>query len=152
MTVISTTMNKTQLNEDRLLTGHEKFKIHGDAINEKQLKAIISACKGLKYHWNCRKKALQVKNIIGGVVILGETMILSGDLKSAYGHYFNPPYEFHAWVQLPKGVIVDVALPGLIETGLNFSDDQGPFIVGREPVVLAGRPESWMKYVPKKIY
>jgi hypothetical protein len=77
--------------------------------------------------------------------MIGSLLVVSGDGKSEYGHYFNPPYEFHAWLQ-EGPIIVDVALPGVIESGLMLTDEVGPFISGREPLILAGEPLTWMKY------
>ena len=144
--IISTTYNKSKLGEERLMNGDEEFSILGDLIDQKILNEIIKNCKGLKYHWDCLHKSMITQQVIGsGFVAVGKTMVLSGDFKSSYGHYYNPPYEFHSWL-IYKGGVIDVALPGLIETGLNFSDDQGPFLVNRKPVVLAGKPKKWMTY------
>ena len=42
--------------------------------------------------------------------------------------------------------IIDMALPGVIQKGLTTFDSIGAFLVGREPVILAGTPEPWMMY------
>ena len=72
--------------------------------------------------------------------------VWSGDRKSSYGFYFRPPYELHSWLDFGLGRILDFGLPGVIEAGLNTCDEQGPCIVGREPVILAGEPFDWMEY------
>jgi hypothetical protein len=71
-------------------------------------------------------------------------------MKSNYGYMFKPPFEFHAWLQTPQGII-DVALPGAIEKGLTTFDDVGPYLIGREPFILAGPPLDWMEYMPVQI-
>jgi len=58
--------------------------------------------------------------------------------------------EFHAWLTLrhiPK-VIIDFSLPGLIIRGLKTGDANGPFLVNREPSILASEPPPWAIYQP----
>lgn len=133
--------------------------ITGDFLSSKDLLVILKKCVGLNLYWNCLEKAKIVKEYMGfGAVVLGECLVISKNGESAYGHYYLPPYEFHAWWQgrfsgeesnPTNNIIVDVALSGLIAKGLNTKDEIGPALVGREPIVLAGQPEQWMKYIPK---
>jgi hypothetical protein len=134
------------INDKKILTGKEEFNINGNLLDDSKLREITRACKGLKYYWNCLEKAEIAQEILGeGQLVLGKLMVLSSDGSSSFGYYYKPPYEFHAWVLMPNGII-DVSLPGVIERGLTFSDDKGPFLTGRSPVVLAGAPASWMDY------
>ena len=45
--------------------------------------------------------------------------------------------------------IIDLALPFVIEKGLNTKDEIGFFLMDREPFILAGKPPSWIKYEPR---
>lgn len=147
---ILTTFSKIS-DEDPLLSGDERFPVIGDAISEIEALHIQTAIRGLNAHWNCLEKAQITRNVLDrGVVVVGSLMIVSGDLKSEYGYHFNPPFEFHAWV-MHNGEIIDVSLPGVIDKGLTTHDEYGPYLVGREPVILASTPLEWMKYSTKEI-
>ena len=131
--------------KDPILKGDELWLING--TYPIPITKIMQACKGLNRYWNCLEKAQIVQTILGkGDVIVGDLKVVSGDFKSEYGFDFNPPYEFHSWLEV-EGAIIDIALPGVIEKGLTTHDEYGPYLVGREPVILAGKPESWMKYI-----
>ena len=145
-----TTMMAFGFNEERKITGEEDFPIVGGAISRVQALAIYRECIGLKYSWDCDHKARAAKKVLGyGTVMFGACMVLTKDLTnpSTYGHYFNPPYEFHAWLQHGH-IIIDVAMPMLIEKGLVTCDEIGPALVGNEPVIIAGPVPQWARYVP----
>lgn len=132
--------------DDVRLTGTEWWPLIGWAMTKRQAQEIIRQCAGLKRWWNCLEKAKIAREVLqGGEVVIGSLMVVSGDGKSEYGYYFHPPFEFHAWLQ-QGDIVVDVALPGVIEKGLQTRDVVGPFLVGREPKILAGKPMKWMKY------
>lgn len=137
---------------DVLLDGTEVWPILGNIIDMPTYKHIMQHCVGLTRQWHCLEKAMMVKRVVPNCnVIIGKCLVWSGDGTSNYGHEFNPPYEFHAWCQHPDGII-DIALPGLIEKGLTTSDEYGPFLVGRKPVILAGKEPQWAHYVPHEVY
>lgn len=144
---MTTQMSGRNSKADPQLKGDESWPIHGDLITPEQAGVLIQLLKGKNRYWDCLPKAQIVKTITGGVVCCGSCLIVSGDYKSEYGYYFNPPYEFHAWVEVENGII-DISLPGVIEKGLYTSDAVGPFLLDRTPVILAGKPDpKWMKYV-----
>jgi hypothetical protein len=148
---ITTAMSTIQ-SDDVLLNGTERFPVLGNAITLIEYAKIMKASKGLRHNWNCLEKAEIVQSILKrGSIILGSLLVNSADMKSQFGYYFNPPLEFHAWVLTNDGII-DVSLPGVIEMGLTQSDEYGPFIIGREPVVLAGIPLDWMLYKAHEVY
>jgi hypothetical protein len=134
------------------MTGTETYRIFGSKLTRDQLRCIYEGCAGLNLYWDCLRKAFIVKQYLGfGVVVAGRCMILSADGSSSYGHYWNPPYEFHAWWQpwFKRGIstdIIDVALPGLILKGSSSQDKIGFMLTGRSPVVLAGPHADWMAY------
>lgn len=138
--------------DDLRMTGTERWPTRGKLLNEKQIKHLISQCQGMYRYWNCLEKAMLVCRFRGcGFVAIGACMVISRDKSSSYGHYHNPPYEFHAWWQKHPGIgqpVIDIALPGLIEKGLATSDHLGPFLIGRRPVIVAGRPPKWVAYNP----
>lgn len=152
MEIISSKLTSMDPDEGLTMTGQERYTIKGGLLNEKQAASLMVQCKGLNPIWNCLEKAQLVRRFLGfGHVVVGGCMVLSRDRLSTYGHYFNPPYEFHAWWQkhaAPNQPIIDIALPGLIKKGIETSDEQGPFLVGRKPIILAGRPLRWMEYRP----
>jgi hypothetical protein len=136
-----------------LLTGNEKYPITGHIMTTEAAIKIQSYFGGLKKYWHCLEKALICRQLLKfGTVVVGEMRVISGDGSSAYGYNFNPPFEFHAWLQLPDGNILDFALPGVIEKGLNTSDEHGPFLTGVEPFILVGLPTANLFYLKKEIY
>ena len=150
---IGPTTGMSSLFEDKeLLTGEEIWPILGDKVSADQVQRIVREMAGLNKCWACLPKTKWALHILGkGRIVIGSLLVTSGDGKSQYGYYFRPPYEFHSWLDLendPKGPILDVALPGVIETGLTTSDEIGPYLINREPVVLAGTPPNWCQYIP----
>ena len=148
-TMIPTTTMLTTLDKDReaLLTGEEEYTVVGFAVDYEVVREILKACAGLNFYWACLEKARIAQEIIGrGEVWMGAAMVASADWLSSYGHYWNPPFEFHAWLELGMGQIFDVALPGLIQKGTETYDEVGPALIGRKPVILAGYPQKWMRY------
>lgn len=100
----------------------------------------------LNRYYDCIAKAKWIATHLGLADIhLGSLMVDSTEKGVAYGYAYNPPLELHAWVQVGS-YIIDFALAGTIEKGLNTKDEYGPFLVGRTPVVLAGTPAPWMHY------
>ena len=147
-----TTSMKSITPDDPLLVGTEYYMVEGYDITPEEYALIVPALKGLKRHWSCLEKAIITHSILNrGVIVLGSLFVTSGDHQSEYGYAFNPPYEFHAWVQL-QDTVIDVALPGVIEKGLLERDCIGAFLVERSPVVLAGVPLDWMRYTPRQVY
>jgi hypothetical protein len=137
--------------DEPLMDGTEEFPIHGSLLTSAESMLIRKNMKGFRRHWHCLEKAQRVVSLLGrGVVVIGSLHVISGDGKSTYGYNFNPPYEFHAWVQLNDGII-DVALPGVIDRGLSACDDYGPYLVQRTPIILAGTPLYWTYYKPHEI-
>ena len=149
---------------EAVLTGDESWPIVGEGfaedlalVPEETVWRIMREMVGLNKYWDCLPKAKLAQEISNvGFVVVGSLLVTSGDGQSQYGYYFNPPYEFHAWVSLrppslSPGPILDVALPGVIEKGLITSDDIGPYLINREPVILCGYPPSWCQYVPAKV-
>jgi hypothetical protein len=132
--------------KDALLTGQESYPIEGSlAFSEDVYRVWKNEFKGLNRYWDCLPKAQKVQRFFGGVVVLGRLFVTSANYTSQYGYEFNPPYEFHAWVRFASGIL-DFALPGVIEKGLNTVDDIGPFLIGREPFILVGKPLNWLHY------
>lgn len=149
--IATTAFNTIKHNDPRLL-GTERFPIIGNALSVSEMETIMKALKGYRKHWNCFEKAKIVVEILGkGVVALGSLTVVSGDNRSTYGYMFNPPFEFHAWVQVSRDTIIDIALPGVIDKGLTSSDEYGPYLVNREPVILAGKPLPWTIYETNEV-
>lgn len=147
---MKTTAYTEGFTDSRIMTGDETFRIKGHAVSREKIKQIVKACKGLKLNWDCYEKAIIAKRLVGsGDVVVGEIQVFAPDKSSAYAHYFNPPFEFHAWLQLGKNII-DVSLPGVIENGLTLKDQYGPCLFGRSPFILAGRPPWWTEYKIKQ--
>ena len=132
---------KLDMDTDGKLTGREKFPIVGNRISLSVAEQIQKEFAGLFSHWDCLDKAkIVTKHIRDSQIVVGSLNLASSDMTSLYGHEFHPPYEFHAWV-MDGPFIIDMALPGVIQKGLTTFDSIGAFLVGREPVILAGTPE-----------
>lgn len=152
---VTTALTMMNAEDDAKMTGKEMYPIVGGELTEKQLSELMFECKGLNMYWDCIRKAYIVKKYKGrGVIVGGKCMVTSKDGSSAYGHYWNPPYELHAWWQeafdpaMPtmQRDRIDIALPGLIMKGSITKDRIGVMLTGRKPVVLAGFKEDWMYY------
>lgn len=136
---------------DEILTGEERYPIIGGLLLKEEADLLMNRFKGLNRFWGCFEKTqisyflLRMKT----TPVAGSLMVMSKNLLSGYGYYFNPPFEFHSWLRCDNGMIIDLALPGVIEKGLVTSDKDGPYIIGRKPVILAGKPKNWMKYKEK---
>ena len=144
-------MDKTYVINDQKnwpkLNGNEYWPILGDALTDDDVDIILKRCTGLQRHWNCIEKACHTYSHLGhGQIVIGAMEVISGDNSTRYGFDFVPPYEFHAWVSLCNASVIDVALPGVIEAGLMLSDSKGPYLVDREPVILAGDIPDWVVY------
>lgn len=135
--------NKTK----QLLMGKESWPIEGDLLTPEQLAEIMTRCKGLPRRWGCAEKAVRTADVVGGriSVALGHLTITNTKGDGQFEFQWNPPYEFHAWVETPNGII-DIALAGAIEKGLSLRDKQGPYLLGRRPIILAGHPPPWTDY------
>lgn len=139
---------------EETMTGNEMYPIVGKQLENiiplilgQKIKQVMESLAGMNRYWDCIEKAFTACKVFGGgQVVVGSLLIDSADGQSTYGFLFNPPLEIHAWVQGPKGIIIDCALPGIIEKGMKCNDHIGPYLVGREPCILFGRPLEWMHY------
>ena len=136
------------------MDGTECYLVRGNLLKAPDVQAVMNACAGLLLNWDCITKAKIVQEYLGhGVVVLGGCEAITRGGMSAYGHHFNPPLELHAWWQpRPRSKArIDIALPGLILKGLNTADEEGFFLEGREPFILAGVAPWWVKYKPYEV-
>lgn len=154
---LKTTAISTLLDDiDAEMTGEESFPITGELLTYKELRFLISQCKGMHPNFNCLDKAELVLKLKGsGRVVLGSLLVWNREMTANFGYFFNLPLEFHAWWE-PDNTelgteIIDIALPGVISKGLKTVDNIGPVIEGRDLLVMAGSPLSWTSYTPKII-
>lgn len=114
----------------------------------------MRSMKGLKRRWSCIEKAILVRKFIGsGIVSIGSTMIWNNERNGTYGHYYNPPLEFHAWLVLnDQPFIVDFALPGVIEMGLQTKDEYGAILKNIKPYILCGPAPEGLDYETHEYY
>jgi hypothetical protein len=140
--------------DDPVLTGNETYPIYGPD-NSKIVRfvrsergPIMKKMKGLNRHYGCMEKALILRSHIkDGVVAMGSLNIWNKDRSGSYAYYYNPPYEFHAWVVMHHPTfIIDFGLPGAIEKGLITADHIGPVLVDIEPFILCGQSPEWIEY------
>lgn len=131
---------------DATMTGEESYPVKGDRLKQSEADELLKKCKGLHPHFDCIKKAEIVRSFKGyGKVMLGSLLVWNHKMTANFGYYFNLPLEFHAWWQY-ESQIIDIALPGVIEKGLQTCDNMGALITGRKPFILAGRPVEWTTY------
>jgi len=135
-----------------LITGTEVWPVLGKLLPKAELAALMKMITGYNLYYDCNRKAEAVRKVKGfGYVVGGAVMVLSAKSNGAYGHYWNPPFEFHAWwspILKDTSMIVDLALPGLIMLGSKVKDSVGYVLEGRDPMILAGKPRDWMMYHP----
>lgn len=151
-----TTCFAVMSNDDPVLTGIETYPIYGPEASEfadyirTELGPIMLKMKGLNRHFSCMEKALILQSHIkAGVVTIGSLLVWNKDRSGSYGYYFNPPYEFHAWVTMHNPqFIVDFGLPGVIEKGLITADSIGPVLEDILPMILSGVSPDWLEYKP----
>ena len=137
------------------MTGEEWYPMIGGMFDIVEgnflVKEIIKKFKGLPLMGGCiEKNRIVNKYAYYTIQVVGAVEIISADGMSTYGHEFNPPFEQHSWLVDEEHRIIDFALPGLILRGMKEKDDIGPFLVGRDPVILAGLCPDWIKYRPKR--
>jgi len=149
---ISTTLTTILEDQDQILTGEERYPVIGPSLTKEQATEIYSRFTGLNRYWDCIDKARITLKVLEnkGVVCYGSTLILCKhhDHIASYGYLYTPPFEFHAWVELFNGDIIDCGLPGAIEKGLSTSDEKGPFLINVKPFIFAGPKDMlpWVKY------
>ena len=140
------------------MSGEESYPVIGnlffdeDFIQFYLVQKMMKRFKGLPLMGGCLEKArLAQEQFASTIIIAGKIRIASEDNTSFYGHDFNPPFEMHAWLihNNNPNLIIDLALPGVILRGMKEKDEHGPFLTGREPVILAGKPPEWIVYEPK---
>lgn len=142
---------------DANLTGKEIFPVKGGLMDGRTILigAIMHSLSGLNVFYDCNKKAQIVLHWIRqfvdpqAITVIGSMAIDSWDKKSQFGFEFDPPFEFHAWVELSDKLgIVDFSLPGVIILGSNTKDQYGPVLTGRNPFILAGPAPDFLHYKP----
>ena len=135
-----------------ILSGKEKYKVIGNYLSLDKVERIMGLLKGKYQHWDCLPKAEIVAKELGGNVVIGSTYVINKEGTGSYGYEYRPPYEFHAWVVIQKpGVVIDFALPGVIEKGLTVKDEICYILEDIEPVILAGIPPKWLRYYPREL-
>jgi hypothetical protein len=153
-----TTKITTLFDEDAqdLMTG-EMYPLY--SANDKPImftddaKYIIQILFNLKLnrYFDCIQKAKVVaEHFKIKEIHLGSLFVESTEEGVSYGYKYTPPLELHAWVQ-SYGGILDFALPGTIEKGLQTKDSIGYFLVNRQPMILAGTPPPWVHYQTHEI-
>jgi len=151
-----TTALPTRFDKQEFCTATERYPIMGDLLSLDIINSLLGKFKGLHKYYDCHEKARIVYDYVWGLfsdisLVYGAFYIDSATNKSQYGFLYNPPFEFHAWIDVSGGII-DLSLPGVIENGSKSCDQYGAFLEGREPVVLSGYdiPE-WLHYEPKSV-
>ena len=119
-------------------------------MQAKDLLKIFHLNKFNRYYDCIRKAKLTAKFFQVTAIRLGSLMLESTEKGVQYGYEYHPPLELHAWVQIEDNII-DLALPGTIEKGLQTKDDVGYFLVNRKPIILAGVPATWLHYETHEI-
>ena len=153
---------------DPMMEGREVFRIRGpkfQQIKEKPVaeaaklvrerkQEIMRSMKGLRRRWSCIEKAILVRKFIGfGIVSIGSMLIWNNERNGTYGYYYNPPYEFHAWLVLnDQPFIIDFALPGVIEMGLRTRDEYGAILKNMKPYILCGPAPEGLDYNTYEYY
>jgi hypothetical protein len=138
------------------MTGNEWYPIMGDIFSLDVVNLIVSdfmrKFKGLPLMGGCNAKAQIVHAFIAPTeIIVGGIKVWNRNFSATYEHTFNPPLEQHWWLQYNQNpnLIIDFALPGVILRGLKEHDEIGPYLEGRDPVILAGEVPDWIEYTPK---
>lgn len=153
MTNITTGFGHIDPHNDGEMTGNEKYPVVGELIDGFDMAVLMVICKGMNPFWDCYPKARIVQEYMdSGYVVIGAMKVWNAMMTANYGYECNLPLEFHAWWQTsldPDSPIVDIALPGVIQKGIDTKDELGSIIVGRTPCILAGKPLDWMKYEAK---
>lgn len=141
-----------------VMKGTETYPIIGNLLQQTESAKLLGLCAGLQESAQCLEKSfivLRNKTPLPDspkmYLCLGAIRVWSTGGTSSYGHDFNPPREFHSWIEVGNSII-DLALPGVIIRGTRLYDDVGQVLTGRTPVILAGRPPLWLQYKPVQKY
>lgn len=139
-----------------LIMADEEYPVIGDLFSEKQMNDFYHKMIDFHREAQCLEKSRLLQALllpITTLLLMGEIEVFDADGRSSFAHYFNLPYEFHAWLEpIGAGAIIDISLPGVIMRGRKFEDDEGFILQNREPVFLAGPPPSWIVYRPKALF
>ncbi len=139
--------------KDKVLTGDEVYEIYGCHVNHDKIIEIFKYFSGLNKYWNCIEKAIIAQKLLkSGQVVVGAMLVANEDFSATYGFHYNPPYEFHSWLQFEDNNTLDLSLPGVIEKGLSCIDSHGPILFGRKPIILNGTPPNWIRYEAHNTY
>ena len=144
------------LDFENLLNGNEKYFVFGDVIPLKLIKPITYLFKGLTVTGNCLEKNLitytflKQHNIIPNEIeiCVGSMFVTWKDKYeniTQYGFTYNPPLEFHCWLEIENNII-DFALAGTIIRGQNYKDEKGYFLQGLNPFILNGECPPFLIY------
>lgn len=148
--VQTTFVSKSDL--DKKMSGSERYQIAGTTVSNEKIQATIEAYKGMSLYWNCLEKAQRAQEILQkGIVTLGSLLVWNKKYTANYGYLWNPPYEFHAWLNLGDERIFDPSLPGVIIAGITTIDKYGSILEGRTPFILNGVPPKYTVYKHKEI-
>jgi hypothetical protein len=141
------------------MTGSEKYNIAGRMLSREEADEIFKLFKGLMRRGNCLRKACIVRDWLNRdrenafSVIIGSLYVIDSTNHSSYGHEYNPPLEYHAWVYGRRDKSVyDLALPGVIERGLEAEDDMGCFLTSLKPIILASGTSRIPHYLQYKAH
>lgn len=144
------------VNANNRMTGEENYPIYASKSDptgisiaqELQRLQIFSTFKGYLTFGDCYSKAKIVHNIVNRlfpdkfVLAKGAMRIYCKETECLYGFNWNPPLEYHTWLQLKNKTgnpyIVDMALPGVILRGSASGDEHGKFITGMPPFAYVG--------------
>lgn len=127
-----------------LMTGEERYPVYSSNNN---VDKILSEFKGLLLFGGCLDKARIVQKYYPDTVLVaGAIRVISNDYQSMYGYDFHPPLEMHVWLERNSVSVIDFALPGVILRGLQEGDEIGPFLVGREPIIIIDNCPDWVIY------
>jgi len=121
------------------------YPIVGKMLTKKDVETVYKKYVGLFRQANCLRKACILRDYLRKkhntdmyFTVVGSLSIIDGKNNASFEYYYNPPLEYHAWVYGTKDKSVyDLSLPGVIERGLEMTDDLGHILVYVRPVVLA---------------
>lgn len=140
------------------MTGEEQYPIYAQKTDlggmliaqELQRTQIFRSFKGYLTFGDCYSKAKMVYNVVNRIfpnkfsITKGAMRIFCKETQSLYGFNWDPPLEYHTWLQLKDcdsntPYIIDMALPGVILRGSSSGDEYGKFIVGMPPFAYIGK-------------
>ncbi len=162
MTDMSNWKTAMDLRPEVVIENPDLYPVVGNLLSFHDANEIFSEFKGRMRYGECMAKSLIAARFLSCCTPPMRLSIVMGDMSitwidkrggvTQYGFAYEPPFEYHTWIECPEGII-DFSLPGVIERANFFEDEHGKFLDGLVPFILASHRKEvppWLNYHRRK--